>query len=153
MKKDKAVRDHGGYGGDSRREKDDRVAVALEGEEEDDAKKPLLSRRSTSNTHNINNGETPELAQLFDQLGIRRLEKLGKYSELSAYATIVVSAIVGTVFVYWAFISKFMPVTGVALLDSMSSDHYFCYLFPLMIIPTVMVIYINWLSMRFFESN
>ena len=59
----------------------------------------------------------------------------------------------GVSFVYAAFISKFMPDTGVLILDFIKEDFYFCYLFPLLLLPTYIVVYINWLAMKFFKNN
>jgi len=54
---------------------------------------------------------------------------------------------------YAGVISKFLPDTGIILLDDIKYDYYYCYLVPLTILPTYMVIYLNWLSMKFFEFN
>jgi Phosphatidylinositol N-acetylglucosaminyltransferase subunit Y len=56
-------------------------------------------------------------------------------------------------FSYSAFVSKLMPDTGILVLDFMKHDYYFCYLFPLMLLPTYIVVYINWLAMKFFKNN
>jgi hypothetical protein len=37
--------------------------------------------------------------------------------------------------------------------DFIKYDEYFCYLLPLSILPTYLILYLNWLAMRHFEQN
>jgi hypothetical protein len=50
-------------------------------------------------------------------------------------------------------ISKMMPITGIALLDAIKEDNYYCFLCPLCIPTTIIAIYINWMSLKFFKAN
>ena len=73
--------------------------------------------------------------------------------EIKAYGVIILTCILVFTYVYAAFISPFVPATGYWLVDEMKNDNYYCYLIPIMILPTYIVIYLNWLSLRVFESN
>ena len=91
---------------------------------------------------------------LFENLGLRHFGKMSMQPNLYiAYSLIFVSIFFGVFFVYAAFISKLMPDTGIFLLDFVKGDFYFCYLFPLLLLPTYIVVYINWLAMKFFKNN
>jgi len=53
-------------------------------------------------------------------------------------------------YIYAAFISK----TKVANEDNIfKDDYYYCYLVPLTVVPTLAFVYLNYLSMRYFEQN
>jgi hypothetical protein len=54
---------------------------------------------------------------------------------------------------YAAFLSKLLPPTGHVLLDSVRDDCFYCFLLPLSVLPTSLILYLNWLSMRIFESS
>ena len=54
---------------------------------------------------------------------------------------------------YAIVLSKLMPDTGHWLLDAIKHDHYYCYLGPACIPATVIFIYFNWLSLKFFRLN
>lgn len=54
---------------------------------------------------------------------------------------------------YAIVVSKLLPDTGVWLLDAVKHDHYYCYLLPACIPATMLFIYINWLSLKFFRHN
>ena len=95
-------------------------------------------------------GEEKEF--LFKKLGLRHFGKL-TISLYVSYALIFGSVIGGITFLYAAFISKLTPETGIWLFDAMKQDFYFCYLIPLMILPTTVSVYLNWLAMKFFEAH
>ena len=98
--------------------------------------------------------EDDNLEMLFENLGLRHFGKMSLQPNLCvAYTLIFVSIFFGVSFVYAAFISKLMPDTGVLVLDAIKGDFYFCYLFPLLLLPTYIVVYINWLAMKFFKNN
>ena len=54
---------------------------------------------------------------------------------------------------YAAFISKLLPPSGHALLDWVRADRFYCFLLPLGALPTYLILYLNWLSMRIFEGS
>ena len=92
---------------------------------------------------------------VFQSLGLRHFGRLSlpKNIDYYGYATTCFFAAIGIIYLYTAFVSKLLPDTGYFILDFFKYDYYFCYLFPLSIIPTYAVIYLNWLAMRHFEQN
>lgn len=98
--------------------------------------------------------EDENVELLFKSLGLRHFENMPMKPNLHiAYSIFYSSIFVGIVFLYAAFISKIMPDTGIYFLDFMKMDYYFCYLIPLMVLPTYIVIYINWLAMKLFLAS
>jgi phosphatidylinositol glycan anchor class Y biosynthesis protein len=98
--------------------------------------------------------ENAEIGILFKSLGLRHFEKMPMEPNIYvAYALLFTSLFIGIFFTYAAFISKLIPDTGIFILDFFKRDYYFCYLIPLMILPTYIVVYINWLAMNFFANN
>jgi len=95
------------------------------------------------------------MEELFAVLGLRKFHKhpndLVDVKKWIFLLIFVVLYFLG--FVYCAFVSKLLPETGHWLLDSIRNDYYYCYLVPLTVVPTFIVVYLNWLSMRFFENN
>lgn len=49
--------------------------------------------------------------------------------------------------------SKFLPPTGNALVDAISHDWYYSQLVVLTIPVTLVAVFVNWLSMKFFRHN
>ena len=47
--------------------------------------------------------------------------------------------------------SKGLPPTGVRLLDAVREDTYFCLLVPMLVPTTLIAVYANWVSMKFFK--
>ena len=91
----------------------------------------------------------------FKALGLRHFGRLAVPQGVGFYGRLItfVSAFLGIVFIYSALIAKMLPDSGNSVLDFIKYDYYFCYLIPLSIIPTYMVVYLNWLAMRHFEQN
>lgn len=102
-----------------------------------------------TNLHRRNNEE------LFIFLGLRSQDKLqyGSNAAFHGYLLIVGSSLLGVLFLYAAFISKLLPDTGNYILDAVKYDKYFCFLLPLLLIPTSLMIFVNWLAMKHFEQN
>lgn len=98
-----------------------------------------------------------DLEHLLNNLHVRRINSINvtdfKHIEQKCRLTIVFSVVISLVYFYAAFISKMLPYTGYFILDSMKDDYYVCYLLPLMIVPTIVVVYLEWLSMTFFQHN
>lgn len=90
-------------------------------------------------------------------LGVRQLDKIHvqNYKFLGTLCKTIILVLVcgGTLFLYAAIISKFIPNTGNKFLDAIKRDVYFCYLLPLMTLPTIAVIYLKWLTMTLFKYN
>ena len=54
--------------------------------------------------------------------------------------------------IYALIVSKlFMPYTGHVVIDWIKDDEYYCVLIPILIPVTVVFMYLNWLSMKFFK--
>lgn len=98
--------------------------------------------------------EDDNIELFFENLGLRHFGKMPLQPNLCvAYGILITSLFVGVLFIYSAFLSKLMPDTGIFVVDFMKRDYYFCYLLPLMLLPTYIVVYINWLAMKFFKNN
>jgi hypothetical protein len=98
--------------------------------------------------------EEENVELLFKNLGLRNFGKMPLQPSLClSYTILILFTFIGVSFFYAAFLSKLMPDAGIYFLDFIKHDYYFCYLLPLMIIPTYVVVYINWLAMKFFENN
>eukprot|EP00611_Tribonema_gayanum_P028407 TRINITY_DN7299_c0_g1_i2.p1 TRINITY_DN7299_c0_g1~~TRINITY_DN7299_c0_g1_i2.p1 ORF type:complete len:135 (+),score=9.95 TRINITY_DN7299_c0_g1_i2:143-547(+) len=54
---------------------------------------------------------------------------------------------------YAMVVSKLLPLTGNLFLDSVSHDHYYCFLVPLSILPTILAVYCNWVTLKFFRVH
>mmetsp|Transcript_12645 Transcript_12645/g.26689 ORF Transcript_12645/g.26689 Transcript_12645/m.26689 type:complete len:105 (-) Transcript_12645:1564-1878(-) len=53
---------------------------------------------------------------------------------------------------YALVVSKMIPEpTGVRVLDTVQQDWYYCMLVPLTIPVTIIAVYANWVSMKFFK--
>ena len=95
-------------------------------------------------------------SDLLRELGLRRqstrLHFTGR-SKWIGYLLMGSSFFFGFLFFYAGFLSKIFPYTQIYILDQIKDDYYFCYLIPLSIIPTYMVLYLNWLSRVHFVQN
>ena len=54
---------------------------------------------------------------------------------------------------YTIVLSKVLPDFDNLFLDAIKHDHYYCYLIPACIPVTMIFIYFNWLSLKFFRHN
>ncbi len=98
----------------------------------------------------------PETTEDFiKELKIRSINKTAIHAQSAfyGYCIIFTAVFVAILFIYSAFLAKLLPHTGYVILDSIKDDYYFCYLVPLTILPTYLIIYLNWLAMRHFEQN
>ena len=97
------------------------------------------------------------IEELLRTIKVRQLDKIDANSfpflVQKCYFIIITLTILGAVYFYSAIISKFMPDTGYFILDAVKYDNYFCYLIPLMILPTLIVVYLQWLSMTLFQHT
>ena len=94
--------------------------------------------------------------EALNELGVRQLDIIDKAelnSNLLRKTSLILFVIFGILFLYVAIISKFIHDTHIQILDIIKKDTYFCYLIPLMILPTYAVIYLRWLAMTFFQYN
>jgi phosphatidylinositol glycan anchor class Y biosynthesis protein len=92
---------------------------------------------------------------LFTQFNLRNYHhfQIGSNAKYYGFLIASLSIIVAIVSLYAIIFSKFSPDFEIKYLDSIKQDHYFCYLVPLTLLPTVVVIYLNWFAMRLFEQN
>ena len=94
--------------------------------------------------------------EFYKRLGLRHFGRMRvdeTWSLWAAYALVFFASTGGLLFFYAAFLSKYMPDTGFWLLDEMKRDEYICFFIPLMAVPTVGTIYLNWLSMKLYEAH
>lgn len=90
------------------------------------------------------------------RLGVRDLEEDevgGRALFCYSIAIIALSAVLGSCLLYAALLSKLLPRTGNVFLDAVKDDQYYCYFVPLAILPTYLVLYLNWLSLTYFINN
>lgn len=59
----------------------------------------------------------------------------------------------GLMYIYAVFLSKLLPLTGFSWFDVIAKDHFFIYFIPLAIIPSYIIIYLNWLTINHFKQN
>lgn len=100
----------------------------------------------------------PVLSQddLFKDLKIRHVAQMQASSpslQLTGYLLIATAVVFAAVYLHAAFLSKMLPRTGLAVLDMVAEDRYFCYLVPLVLLPTGAVLYLNWLAITHFRQN
>lgn len=72
---------------------------------------------------------------------------------LWGYIVIAVSVAVLLVGLYSMVFSKIIPYTGNVVLDWVKEDYYFGPLLFTMIPVSVIFVYLNWLSLKFFRHN
>ena len=96
-------------------------------------------------------------AELFKRLNLRDFRNNEPQSRLSyefpAYCVIAFTSLFLFIFIYASFISAFVPDSGISVIDFLKYDQYYIYLLPIMILPTYIVIYLNWMAIRMFEHN
>ena len=92
---------------------------------------------------------------LFEELGLRHLGKLKTPSNATCYgySILVIVFLLSLAYIYAGILSKLLPYSGVELLDAVKEDVYFCHLAPLILLPTLIMIYLNWLSFEHFRQN
>lgn len=117
-------------------------------------------RTTTSNSNTLNELDTdPDVLrqeELFKYLGLRHLGKLqssATFSTALGYVLIATAALSFIGFLYATYFSKILPFTGIEWLDAIKRDRYFCYLIPLSLLPTSILLYIHWLAKRHFQQN
>jgi len=74
-------------------------------------------------------------------------------TRLCGFALVITTAAVSFLLLYTIVLSKLLPHTGDALLDAIADDTYYCVLLPLTIPVTLIAVYWNWVSMKFFRHN
>ena len=74
-------------------------------------------------------------------------------TEIMGALVITMAAIIFIVLFYAIIGSKLLEPTGNYLLDFIREDQYYCVLLPLMLPVTVIALYCNWVSMKFFRHS
>ncbi len=71
----------------------------------------------------------------------------------NGYVLLAVSVLFFVVSMYTLIASKLMPDTGHFVLDAIKHDRYYSFLVPLTLVATLVTVYLNWLSLKFFRHN
>ena len=74
-------------------------------------------------------------------------------TEIMGSLIITMAAIIFIGLFYAMIGSKLLGPTGNYLLDFIRDDEYYCFLLPLMLPVTVIALYCNWVSMKFFRHS
>eukprot|EP01039_Chlorochromonas_danica_P004956 gene4956-5439_t len=92
---------------------------------------------------------------LFKELRIRSLGpvQLSASLQVKGWLLAACSLAFALAFLYASILSKMLPYSGLRLLDAIKDDQYFCFLVPLLVLPTGLIIYLNWLAMSHFQQN
>ncbi|KAJ1735466.1 hypothetical protein LPJ61_000532 [Coemansia biformis] len=69
------------------------------------------------------------------------------------YALLTLTSVLFISSMYSLVVSKFMPYTGIAFLDTVKDDRYFCLLMPITGLSFGFAVFWNWLGMKFFRHN
>lgn len=84
---------------------------------------------------------------------VTRREEQEINTVLWGYIIIILIFLLFIVEMYSLFISKIMPYTGNIIFDWIKDDYYYSALFPAMIIVSIIFVYFNWMSLKFFRHN
>eukprot|EP01017_Pseudomicrothorax_dubius_P031133 TRINITY_DN3947_c0_g1_i1.p1 TRINITY_DN3947_c0_g1~~TRINITY_DN3947_c0_g1_i1.p1 ORF type:complete len:200 (-),score=41.41 TRINITY_DN3947_c0_g1_i1:87-686(-) len=74
-------------------------------------------------------------------------------SELTGYVLIALGITFFVAIIFCALLSKFLTEPSHSIIKAIKADNYYCWLLPLMIPTTVVAVYANWLSMKFFRHS
>eukprot|EP00826_Nyctotherus_ovalis_P015893 TRINITY_DN14559_c0_g1_i2.p1 TRINITY_DN14559_c0_g1~~TRINITY_DN14559_c0_g1_i2.p1 ORF type:complete len:106 (-),score=29.32 TRINITY_DN14559_c0_g1_i2:134-451(-) len=67
---------------------------------------------------------------------------------------IILAYVLCIFFLYWIAISKMLPHTGHPFLDWLKNDTFYCILVPVLLGPVlVILIYFNWLAIKYFRHT
>ena len=92
---------------------------------------------------------------LLRRYGVRDADGGSSQGSLFLLASLILALSVASalLFLYAIVLSKLMPDTGIFLLDYIKHDQYFCFFLPLSVLPTYLFVYVNWLSLTYFQHN
>ena len=115
---------------------------------------PLIHNSASKNPKDITTSQD-STEDLFEELGLRHLGKLQTPTNATCrgFFILVTVLLLAIVYIYAGLISKLLPYSGNEVLDAVKDDVYFCYLIPLILLPTLVMIYLNWLSFEHFRQN
>ena len=80
-------------------------------------------------------------------------ENKGDFSKTRGYLIIFATFAVLVLYLYVAIVLKMLPYTSNAFLNYLKDDEYYCFAIPLALLPTLLIVYLNWLSIKVYESN
>ncbi|KAJ2162816.1 hypothetical protein GGF46_000380 [Coemansia sp. RSA 552] len=69
------------------------------------------------------------------------------------YALLGLTSVLFVTSMYSLVVSKYMPYTGIAFLDAVKDDRYFCLLMPITGLSFAFAVFWNWLGMKFFRHS
>lgn len=84
---------------------------------------------------------------------VTRREEQETNTVLWGYIILILTFLLFFVEIYALIISKIMPQTGNIIFDWIKNDYYYSALFPAMIVVSVIFVYFNWMSLKFFRHN
>ena len=117
-----------------------------------------LSRRRIEN-YDDDDDDLSEKASVKNKVSLQKLVRQTKYESnatdgILGYALIITAVLIFTYSLYAFIISKlFMPYTGNKILDWIKDDEYYCCLIPCTMLSTVIFMYFNWVSMKYFRHS
>lgn len=116
--------------------------------------------------------ERPEVLRKLKILQRERDKEVNDNTVLWGYVLLICTFIFFVGAIYAMIVSKFMPLTGnkvsnlnsnfgfiklpfdiFYILDWIKEDYYYCMLVPATVPVTVIAVYLNWLSLKFFRHN
>ena len=74
-------------------------------------------------------------------------------AEILGFFLVGLGALLFILVFYSLFISPFVGKTGHTILDFIRKDYYYTMLIPLIIPTTLLIVYANWLSIKFFRHS
>lgn len=88
-------------------------------------------------------------------LGLRKVHEASNGAKVNLWGVVIVvgSLVIGVLFFLTAVVAKLFPLSDIRWIKAIQEDEYYCYLLPLMIVPTYAIMYLNWLSMTIFLNN
>ncbi|KAI8886213.1 hypothetical protein K501DRAFT_292922 [Backusella circina FSU 941] len=96
----------------------------------------------------------PRLSTINGSIPSRRMnENTPDITYLYGYCLLFATFIFFIGCLYAMFGSKYMPDTGIKLLDWIKYDNYYCLLIPITAIVWIYFILWNWMGMKFFRHN
>ncbi|EFA76983.1 transmembrane protein [Heterostelium album PN500] len=111
----------------------------------------LTSSTASTNTTS-NNNNTPPARKKY-----KPMQRFNSYDndQTVCYGWLVIlCTLIFFIFTtYCLVISKFLPDTGNRILDFIKYDWYYCLLLPVLVPVTIITVYLNWLSLKFFRHN
>ncbi|KAJ2741304.1 hypothetical protein GGI20_005278 [Coemansia sp. BCRC 34301] len=72
---------------------------------------------------------------------------------LYGFALLALTCVLFMFSMYSLVVSKFMPDTGIAFLDAIKEDRYFCLLMPITGLSFTFAVFCNWLGMKLFRHS